>query len=117
MKNMLEYKGYYGSIEFEPDDRILYGKLEFIPSLISYEGESAKEIQAAFEEAVDDYLNTCKERGIKPEKPFSGTFNVRIGRERHEKALRLTKELGYSSLNEFIKHALDHEFNREMTNK
>ncbi len=48
MKNMMNYKGYYGSVNFDADDLIFYGKLEFINSLISYEGETAKEIHTAF---------------------------------------------------------------------
>ena len=50
MKNMMKYKGYYGSVNFDADDLVFYGKLEFINSLISYEGETAKEIDAAFKE-------------------------------------------------------------------
>ncbi|CEK10133.1 type II toxin-antitoxin system HicB family antitoxin [Legionella hackeliae] len=112
MKNMLKHKGYYGSIEFDSEDLIFYGKLEFINSLISYEGETAKEIDKAFKEAVEDYLISCKDRGIEPEKPFKGSLNVRIGPERHEKATLMAKEMGCSSLNDFFKIALDHEFER-----
>ena len=112
MKNMMKYKGYSGSIEFDADDLLFYGKLEFINSLISYEGETAKQIDSAFKEAIDDYLVSCKERGVEPEKPFKGSLNVRIGSERHEKAAIVAKELGCSSLNDFFKLALDHEFER-----
>jgi predicted HicB family RNase H-like nuclease len=106
MKNMMKYKGYYDFIEFDAEDLLFYGKLEFINSLISYEGEAAKQIDSAFKEAVDDYLLICKERGVEPEKPFKGSLNVRIGSERHEKAALIAKELGCSSLNEFFKFAL-----------
>ena len=112
MKNMMRYKGYYGSIDFEPEDLIFYGKLEVIHALVSFEGETAKEIDAAFKEAVDDYLNSCVARGIEPETPFKGSLNVRIGRDRHEKAALLVRETGCSSLNSFINQALDHEFER-----
>ena len=94
------------------------GTVEFIEiltscnSLISYEGETAKQIDSAFKEAIDDYLVSCKERGVEPEKPFKGSLNVRIGSERHEKAAIVAKELGCSSLNDFFKLALDHEFER-----
>jgi predicted HicB family RNase H-like nuclease len=111
MKNMMQYKGYYGSVNFDADDLIFYGKLEFINSLISYEGETAKEIDTAFKEAVNDYIESCKTRKLEPEKPFKGSLNIRIGRELHEKAALIAKEIG-SSLNEFIKQALDHEVNR-----
>lgn len=112
MKNMMRYKGYYGSIDFEPEDLIFYGKLEFINALVSFEGETAKEIDAAFKEAVDDYLESCIARGIQPEKPFKGSLNVRIGRDRHEKAALIVRETGCPSLNSFINQALDHEFER-----
>ena len=52
---MLEYKGYLGSVEAAIEDGVLFGKLEFISALVNYEGETVKALQAAFEEAVDDY--------------------------------------------------------------
>ena len=108
----MRYKGYYGSVNFDADDLIFYGKLEFINALVSYEGETAKEINAAFKEAVDDYLEICTAREAQPEKPFKGSLNIRIGRDLHEKAALIAKEIGCSSLNEFIKQALNHEIER-----
>jgi predicted HicB family RNase H-like nuclease len=115
MNTMMKYKGYYGSIEFDAEHLIFYGKLEFINSLISYEGKTAIEIDHAFKDAVDDYLLSCKERGALAEKPFKGSLNVRIGSERHEKATIAARKLGCSSLNDFFKLALDHEFERLAT--
>ncbi len=112
MKNMMKYKGYYGSVNFDANDMVFYGKLEFINSLISYEGETAKEIDAVFKEAVDDYIDTCTVRKIEPEKPFKGSLNIRIGRDLHERAAIIAKEIGCPSLNEFIKQALYHEIKR-----
>ena len=57
MKNLLEYKGYYGSVEYSREDALLYGKVLGINSLIPYEGESVAELQQDFEGAVDDYLD------------------------------------------------------------
>jgi predicted HicB family RNase H-like nuclease len=108
MKDMLKYKGYYGSIHFDEDDLILFGKAEFVKALISYEGESAAEIKQAFEEAVDDYLLMCEKEKITPEKPFKGTFNVRIGEALHERAVIAATGMGIK-LNEFVKQALEHE--------
>lgn len=108
MKNMLKYKGYYGSIEYSEDDLTFYGKLEFIRALVSYEGESAKVIKTAFEQSVDDYLDMCEHEGITPEKPFKGSFNIRIGEGLHEMAsiAAINRNI---SLNELVKIALSHE--------
>jgi predicted HicB family RNase H-like nuclease len=97
---------------FDSKDLIFYGKLEFIHALISFEGETAKEIDHAFKEAVNDYISICAEREVEPEKPFKGSLNVRIGRDRHEKSAIIAKEIGCASINDFIKLALDHEFER-----
>ena len=78
MNNTLEYKGYIGSIEFSPEDCVLYGKVQGIRSLISYEGTSAAELVKDFHEAVDDYLSLCEAEGIEPERAFKGSFNVRF---------------------------------------
>lgn len=111
MKNMMQYKGFYGSIEYDADDLIFFGKLEFIRSLVSYEGESASEITKAFENAVDEYLEMCKKENLTPEKPFKGSFNIRIGEELHEKATIAASEIDLK-LNEFVKNAIFHEIER-----
>ena len=38
MNNIMEYKGYVGSVEFSEKDEVFYGKVQGIRSLISYEG-------------------------------------------------------------------------------
>jgi predicted HicB family RNase H-like nuclease len=62
---MLEYRGYFGSVAYSDEDGVLYGRLEFIRDLVTYEGKDAKGIKAAFQEAVDDYLELCEAEGRK----------------------------------------------------
>lgn len=64
---MLEYKGYYGSIDASVEDGVLFGKLEFISALVNYEGDTLQELKMAFEAAIDDYLETCKTKCYEPE--------------------------------------------------
>lgn len=96
------YKGYQGSIETSIKDRCLFGKILNITDLILYEGQTLDELEADFKESVNDYLETCKEAGIEPKKPFKGSFNVRIGQELHEKAAKRASLIG-KSLNDYIK--------------
>lgn len=83
MSAMLKYKGYYGSIEASPEDNCLFGKLQYIKALVTYEAETVAELDKAFREAVDDYLQTCEAQGNEPEVPCKGSFNVRVGHELH----------------------------------
>jgi predicted HicB family RNase H-like nuclease len=83
---MLEYKGYLGSVEVSVEDGVLHGKLLFVNDLVTYQATDVPGLQREFEAAVDDYLETCAAVGKPPEQTFSGVFNVRIGPELHRKA-------------------------------
>ncbi len=106
MKNMMEYKGYLGSVQYSAEDRVFFGKVEYIRSLITFEGTDVDSLEKAFVESVDDYLETCRELGKNPETPFKGTFNVRTGQELHRRAsvYALTHD---KSLNQVVNEALD----------
>ena len=48
MKNTIEYKGYIGSVEFSETDKVFFGKVMGIRTLISYEGTTAQELLEDF---------------------------------------------------------------------
>ena len=105
MSKYLQYKNYFGSAEFSEEDEVFHGKVIGIRSLISYEGDSVNTLTEDFRGSIDQYLAFCKERGIEPEKPFRGSFNVRIDTELHRKAA-LTASARGISLNALIEDAL-----------
>ena len=112
MKDILQYKDFIGSVHFNADDEIFFGKVEGIDDLVSFEGNTVSELKKAFEEAVDDYVVICKENGKKIEKSYKGSFNVRITPEIHKKAKLLSVMQGIS-LNQFIQKAVEEEVLRE----
>ena len=83
MNNLLEYKGYYGTVEYSNIDNVLFGKVVGIRSLLSYEGSSLDSLRHDFEDVINDYLETCSESGVEPETPYKGMFNVRLSPELH----------------------------------
>lgn len=105
MCNTIEYKGYVGSVEFSEADGVFFGKVMGIRSLISYEGENAKELIADFHGAVDDYLAMCEANGVAPEKAFKGSFNVRISPELHRQ-LAISAASNAMTLNGYVERAL-----------
>ena len=86
MKDMMSYKGYYGSVHYSDEDQIFHGKVEFIRSLVGYEGDSINGLRKALDGAVDDYLNLCAEERKIPDIPFKGSFNVRTRSDLHREA-------------------------------
>lgn len=111
MSNMLEYKGYIGRVEFSAEDKIFHGKIEFINDLVTFEAASVKALEKEFKAAVDDYIDTCKNLNIKPQKSFKGTFNVRIAPELHKEAAFQAAKRNLS-LNRLVEEALRHELVR-----
>ncbi|HBN22903.1 MAG TPA: toxin-antitoxin system HicB family antitoxin [Holosporales bacterium] len=109
MKDHMKYKDYYGSVHYNNEDEVFYGKVEGIRSLTSYEGTDVKSLKQAFEEAVDDYLETCAEQSTTPEKPFKGSFNVRVGEQLHRKSMEYAWAHN-TNLNTITKEALSEYF-------
>ncbi len=106
MKAAFEYKGYLGSAEVDVENDVLVGKLLFIEDAIGYSAASASRLHDAFVEAVDDYLASCAEDRREPDVPFKGSFNVRVGAERHRRAALAARGSG-QTLNEFVCEAID----------
>lgn len=105
MKDVMKYKDYIGSVHFDNEALLFYGKIEFVRALITYEATDAKGLRKAFEEAVDDYLTYCQEQQQAPELPFKGSLNVRLGPELHRQ-LALEAARHHMSLNKFITDTL-----------
>ncbi len=51
-----EYRGYSGSLEFDPIAQVYYGKIQDIKSLVTYEATEEDELELAFQDAVDDLI-------------------------------------------------------------
>jgi len=108
MKDMMRYRDYFGSVHYSDEDRVFFGRVEFIRALVSYEGTDVDSLRQAFEEGVDDYLDTCREQGTTPEKPFKGSFNVRLGPDLHQRIAIAAARKGVS-LNKYIADVLERE--------
>ena len=93
---VMKYKDQIGSVEFDFEDNCLHGQLLHISDLVTYEAETLEHLRREFEAAVDDYLDTCAELGVEANKPFKGSFNVRIGPELHKQITFKASELGIS---------------------
>jgi predicted HicB family RNase H-like nuclease len=81
----LEYKGYTaGRIEF--DDGTFSGTVAGLRDVIHFEGATADQLEQAFRDSIDSYLDFCAKRGGTPDKPYSGHVMIRIDPGLHRKA-------------------------------
>lgn len=67
---MFEYNGYAGTIE--PDDGVFSGRVIGLRDVVTFEGATFAEVEAAFRESIDDSLAFCAERAEAPDQPYSG---------------------------------------------
>lgn len=105
MKDMMAYKGYRGSVRYSSEDRLFFGKIEYLRSLVTFEGKDVDSLEQAFRDSVDAYLHTCAELGVPPEVPFKGSFNIRTGPELHRRATEYASTHD-KSLNQLVSEAL-----------
>ena len=101
----MEYKGYFAQVEFDDDAGVFHGEVINLRDVITFEGETVKELQKAFQDSIDDYLDFCSERGESPEKPYSGKFVIRVEPELHKNITIEARKKG-KSLNVWVKEAI-----------
>jgi predicted HicB family RNase H-like nuclease len=103
--NTMNHKGYTARIEFDERDNIFVGRVLGLRSIISFHGETVTDLRHEFEVAIEDFLNDCKEQGVKPEKPASGKLMLRVSPEIHGAALVAAQASG-KSLNQWATEVL-----------
>lgn len=102
----LSHKGYCGTIEISIEDNCLFGKILFINDLVTYEADTPSKLQTAFEGAVEHYLQKCASENVAPDKPFSGSFNIRIAPELHREA-SMKAAIAGTTLNDFVRECIE----------
>jgi predicted HicB family RNase H-like nuclease len=92
----------------------MHGKLLYIRDLVSYEAITAKGLVKSFRSAIDDYLETCTAEDKKPDTPFKGSLNVRLGTSLHRGAALAAQSEGVK-INEFVKRAVSEKLERHQS--
>jgi len=82
---MLKYKGYTGYVEYDDESKIFHGEVLDTKDVITFQGRSVDEIEKAFRESIEDYLDFCAQRNEKPDRPFSGKFVIRMSPKLHHR--------------------------------
>lgn len=74
----MTYKGYAARFDFSEDDGCFVCHIAGISDIVGFHDDSVAELRAVFEEAVDDYFETCKELDRFPQKPCSGAVSFSL---------------------------------------
>ena len=104
--DVLTYKGFIGSVHFSAQDDVFFGKVEGINDLITFEGNSVKELKNAFYYVIDEHIKDCENENIPVEKSYKGSFNLRLTPDLHRRAAIAAKTQG-NTLNAFVRKAIE----------
>ena len=73
---MIEYKGYIGVVDFDPEIDLFHGTVINTQDVITFYGASVTELRAEMQKSLEVYFQVCEEQGKTPDKPFSGTLTI-----------------------------------------
>lgn len=91
-----EYKGYCGHAEYDEEANLFHGEILGIHDVITFQSKTIEELEPAFRDSVEDYLEFCAELHREPEKPFSGRITISLTPELHQKADAAAHDAGKS---------------------
>ena len=104
--DMMRYKDYRAIISYDEEDRIFVGEVFGISDSLNFHGRSIDELEEAFHDSVENYLELCRKIGKNPQKEYSGTFNVRTTPDLHERAAEYAANNGIT-LNQVVSRAME----------
>jgi predicted HicB family RNase H-like nuclease len=104
--DIMKFEGYKAHVVNNDSIQVFHGEVFNLKDMITFEGTCVDELQQAFVDSVEDYLDLCRERDEKPEKPFSGKFILRINPDLHQRIVSKSKQEG-KSLNTWVENQLE----------
>ena len=106
--NTMNCQGYLARIDFDPEIGSFHGRVLNLNDVVNFYGKSVADLKREFEKSLDVYLEVCKENGRDPDKPYSGTFNVRVSPEDH-RAISGAAVIAGTSMNRWVSETLAKE--------
>ena len=65
---MIEYKGYIGVIDFDPEIDLFHGTVINTQDVITFYGASVRELREEMQKSLEVYFEVCEEQGKVPDK-------------------------------------------------
>ena len=103
---ILKHEGYIAEVGYEDGDALMHGAVVNARAVLHFAGRDIEALKAAFVDTIEDYREWCKERGVEPERPYSGTLSLRLSPELHRRVAEQAAKAG-ESINQFIAERLE----------
>lgn len=103
--NEMIYQNYSAKVEYDSVDKIFVGHIVGIRDIVGFHGSTVEELESAFHEAVEHYLEVCEKIGQQPQRSYSGKLTLRISPEIHM-AVATAAEMNSKSINQWAADVL-----------
>lgn len=108
--NIMKVDGYRAKIEYDPDLDQFRGEILGLNGSADFYGKNPAGLRKEFRNSLKVFLEVCEEKGINPNREYSGKFNLRIPPKLHSKiAAQATAQ--DKSLNQFVSEILEQSIN------
>lgn len=108
----LKHKGYVAKIDVDFEAGLLHGEVVNTKAVLTFSAEKVSELMQAFKDTISDYEDWCAERGVPPERPYSGNLSLRLPPELHRDLSGRAASAG-KSLNQYIVSIVQGSFDRQ----
>ncbi len=98
--NEMTYQNYSAKIEYDSIDKIFVGHIIGIQDIVSFHGNTVAELELAFRESVQHYLEVCEKIRQQPQRSYSGKLTLRVPPEVHM-AVATAAEINSKSINQW----------------
>jgi predicted HicB family RNase H-like nuclease len=102
----MSHDGYLATVELDESAGILHGRVINVQPVLTFEGTSVRELKQAFADTIVDYVDWCRERGVEPARPYSGTLSLRLNPDLHRRIAEAAAREG-ESINAFVAEVLE----------
>jgi|3_EtaG_2_1085321.scaffolds.fasta_scaffold44369_2 predicted HicB family RNase H-like nuclease len=104
--NVMNVGGYKAVVKYDPEIEMFRGEFVGLNGGADFYADDTGGLKLEAMKSLQIFLDSCRKRGIKPTKQFSGRFNVRISPSLHER-LAITAESKGISINRLVEDVLD----------
>ena len=112
-KDVLRYKNYRSRVTYDKELHVLRGHIEGLSEEVGYICTDVDEVEAVFQQTVDDYIARCKREGRPPDREYKGCFNVRIHPGYHRQLALLAYEHPWETINSLVERAVQEFLDQE----
>lgn len=110
---VMRYGDYIARVTYDEVIDGFFGEVINTPDVITFYGRSVEELRQEMAASIEAHLEACRKKGVKPGRPYSGKFNVRLPPDQHARVAAAAVATG-KTMNAWIAETLARAAEREL---